>query len=84
MYKALIREYVKKISLKDINDFAIKNNIAVKKEECKILYDFIKSRWEEIYDSDNFNFNCLKGKISDELLNNIFILYNKYKSFIKR
>lgn len=83
MYDILIREYIKRLSLKDINDFAIKNNIPIKTGEDKIIYDFIKNKWKDVYNSNNYNFSELRGKISDELLNNILILYNKYKSFIK-
>lgn len=83
MYEILIKEYIKKISIEDINDFAIKNNIPIKAGEDKIIYDFIKYRWKDVYNSNNYDFRELKGKISDELLNSILILYNKYKSFIK-
>ena len=41
MYEVIIKEYLKRLSLKDINDFANKNNVSLKSGEDKILYDFI-------------------------------------------
>lgn len=83
MYEMIIRNYLNKLTIEDINLFAKKNNIPIRKGEDIIIYNFIKTNWEKVYNEDNYDFSILKGKISDELLNNITELYNKYKVFKK-
>lgn len=84
MYEVLIKEYLKRLSLKDINDFANKNNMPLKNGEDKIIYDFIMKDWMEIYKGDaNKVFNEIKKYISDNTYNNIIMLYNQFKNKIK-
>ena len=49
MYELVIREYVKKMTLDDINNFAYKNGILLPKGEDKIIYDFIKNNSPYIF-----------------------------------
>ena len=83
MYEMIIKNYLNKLTIDDINLFAKKNNIPIKDGEDIIIYNFIKNNWEKVYNEDDYDFSILKGKISDELLNNINDLYNKYKVFKK-
>ena len=84
MYEVLIKEYLKRLSLKDINDFANKNNILLKDGEDKIIYDFIKNNWKEVYKGDyNKAFNSLKKEVSIDTYNAIINLYNEFKDKIK-
>ena len=53
MYEVIIKEYLKRLSLKDINDFANKNNVSLKPGEDKVLYNFIMNNWMEVYKGDN-------------------------------
>ena len=84
MYEVLIKEYLKRLSLKDINDFVSKNNILLKDGEDKIIYDFIKNNWKEVYKGDyNKAFNSLKKEVSIDTYNAIINLYNEFKDKIK-
>ena len=84
LYEVLIKEYLKRLSLKDINDFANKNNITLKNGEDKIIYDFIKNNWMEVYKGDvNKAFNSLKKEVSEDTYNAIMNLYNEFKDKIK-
>lgn len=84
MYEVLIKEYLKRLSLKDINDFANKNNMPLLKGEDKVIYDFIMSNWKEVYKGDaNKAFIKLKEKVSSNTYNNIMKLYNEFKDKIK-
>lgn len=84
LYEVLIKEYLKRLSLKDINDFANKNNILLKDGEDKIIYDFIKNNWKEVYKGDyNKAFNSLKKEVSIDTYNAIINLYNEFKDKIK-
>lgn len=84
MYEVLIKEYLKRLSLKDINDFANKNNMPLINGEDKIIYDFIMNNWQEVYKGDaNKAFMKLKQKVSSNTYNNIMTLYNEFKDKIK-
>ncbi len=84
MYEVLIKEYLKRLSLKDINDFANKNNMPLKNGEDKIIYNFIMNNWKEVYKGDAVKaISTLKGKVSDETFNNGLKLFNEFKGKIK-
>ncbi len=84
MYEAFIREYLKRLSLKDINDFANKNNMHLKQNEDKIIYDFIMKNWKEVYKGDAIKvLNSLKKDVSEDTFNNIMTLYEQFKNKIK-
>lgn len=84
MYEVLIKEYLKRLSLKDINDFANKQNAPLKPGEDKIIYDFIMNNWKEVYKGDAMKaMGTLKGKVSDETFNNGLKLFNEFKGKIK-
>ncbi len=83
MYEGLIKEYLKRLSIKDINNFANNNNLKLKNNEDQILYDFIINNWKEFYKGDRTKvLKELQGKISPETYNFIINLYDKYKNKI--
>ncbi len=84
MYEVLIKEYLKRLSLKDISDFAVKNGSPLKPGEDKILYDFIMNNWKEVYKGDAMKaIGTLKGKLSNDTYNNGLKLFNEFKDKIK-
>ncbi len=84
MYEVLIKEYLKRLSLKDINDFANKNGMPLKQGEDKIIYNFIMQNWQEVYKGDGLKtLGTLKGKVSDETYDAIIKMFNMYKDKIK-
>lgn len=84
MYEAIIKEYLKRLSLKDINDFASKNNIKLPQGEDKIIYNFIMKYWKDVYKGNtNDAFNNLKKEVSVDTYTSIINLYNEYKNKIK-
>ena len=84
MYEKLIKEYLKKLTINDIDNFALKNNITLKYGENKIIYDFIKQRWMEVYNGNTKDaFSYLKNNISKETYDFIMKLYNEFVNKIK-
>ena len=84
MYEILIQNYLKRLSLKDINDFANKNGIFLSNGEDKVIYEFIMKYWMEVYKGDaNKVFNELKKQVCPNTYNNIMKLYGMYKDKIK-
>lgn len=83
MYEYLIGEYVKKISVMDIVNFGIQNDILVSMADAKILQHYLVNNYKELI-SDNPN-NVLKeikrkiAPITYDKAYKLFIMYrNKY------
>lgn len=83
----LIKNYISKITTKDIDSFARKNNIELTKEEIKIIDNYIKNDWKTIIYGNSENIlNELKQKLDNEKYQKIEKLYieskNKYKNYL--
>ena len=84
MYEVLIKEYLKRLSLKDINDFANKNGITLPNGEDKKIYDLIMKYWKDVYKGNtNEAFSKLKKEVSEDTYNTIINMYNELKDKIK-
>ena len=83
MYEVIIKEYLKRLSLKDINDFANKNNIILKDGEDKKIYNFIMNNWKDVYNGNTSVFSKLKENVSEETFNSAISLYNEFKDKVK-
>lgn len=83
MYEMLIKEYLKKLTLNDINNFALKYNFKLQPNEDKIIYNFIINNWKEVYKGNpNKAFLKLKGQVSSDTYNFAITLYNQFKDKI--
>ena len=77
----LIKEYIDKITISDINKFANKNNINLDNNELNLIYKYIKNDWKTIiYGNYNIILNDLKNKIDINKYNKIENLFYKFKS----
>lgn len=77
---SLIKQYINKIDINNINDFGIKNNIYLDKKELDCLYDVIKNRYDEIIKDDSLIKDCLKDNLKKENYDKILNLYEKYRA----
>ena len=78
---SLIKQYINKIDINNINDFAIKNNIYLSKKELNTLYDVIKNKNEEIlYGDDTLIKDYLKQNLSEENYQKVITLYEEYRT----
>ena len=48
MKEDIIKKYIDKITISDINSFANKNNINLNNNELNIIYKYIKNDWKTI------------------------------------
>ena len=83
MYEYLIGEYVKKVSVNDIINFGLKNNIKVSIDDAKIIQHYVVNNYKELI-SNNPN-NILKeikqkiDPITYDKAYQLFIIYrNKF------
>ena len=76
--KNIIINYLNKITIDDINNYLITNDIYLSKEELKFTYQFIKNNFI-IYlnDIDNFNIDDYKNYYNSKNFEQIKSLYEK-------
>ena len=87
MFNNIIENYINKLSLYDVNNFAIKNNIYLDKDELEFVYSYIKNNYKTIIDNKGYiNLEQYKTKFSEEnfvKINNLFNeYYKKYKNYL--
>ena len=83
MYEYLIGEYVKKISVMDIINFGIQNDILVSTDDAKIIQHYLVNNYKDlISDNPNNILKEIKRKIDpityDKAYKLFFMYRNKY------
>ena len=77
----LIERYMRRITIEEVNDFALKKNIYLSDEELLFTFEFIKKNWNQILSNPNsLNLDRYKNKYSEENFNKIQILFKEYYS----
>lgn len=81
MYEYLISQYVKKISVNDIINFGIKNNIDVSTCDAKVLLHYLINNYKElISDNPNNILKEIKRKIDPQTYDKAYKLYLNYRN----
>lgn len=83
----LIKNYINKLSISDVNNIAIKHNIDLNNDELNYVYNQIKNNYHNLLYGDSYNiFNDLKNNVSSsnyEKIKNLFDTYKqKYQSLL--
>ena len=79
IYKKIIENYVPKLTINDLKEFAYKNNIEYKEDELIIIYQFIKYHYHDLLDQNIKVFEEIKEKINPNLYKKLLHLYIDYK-----
>lgn len=87
MIQNLIREHISKLTVSDVNKFAVENSVYLTNEELNSVYDIIKNNWYElIYGDSNSIFENNRSKIgaeSYEKARELFAFFKKkYQRFL--
>lgn len=83
MQKNLIKNYIKNMSKEDIYNYIEKNGYDATNKEVDIIYNHIKTYYNELLETPLPYIRMLKDKISNDNYYLILELYNKYKNFIQ-
>ena len=82
MYEYIIGEYIKKLNIKDILEYAKKNNLTINENDAIILHSYAKKYYKEFINGDPTPIlKEIKTKISPETYKEAYKLYieNKIK-----
>jgi len=80
--KFILKNYINKLTINDIKNYAIKNNYIVSDKDINTIYNYIKRYWEDIYNGNLECFNEIKKEVDYSTYNLIIDLYNKYKDYL--
>lgn len=81
----LIREYVNRLTLADINQFALTQGVSLTEEEQNIIYTYIKKYYYTfIYGNPRTYLDELKSKVSPFTYSKIETLYSQFKERISK
>lgn len=83
MKKFIIKKYIDKLSIQNINNFALNNNIVLTEKELEYMYNLIKNNWEQILSNDDSILLKLNGNVDNESRKKIEKLYYEYKKKYK-
>ena len=83
----LIKAYMGRMTIDDVNNFAISKNIHLTPEELQFVYDFIGKNWEQVIRNPKLlNLDRYKDRFSPEnfeKIKKLFLEYSaRYSSYI--
>ena len=82
----LIKNYLSKLSIDNLKEFALKNNISLTESELKYLLTLAKENFDDILINENKYLNMIKNNINPsefEKVKELFLYYkNKYKGYL--
>ncbi len=80
MKEKLINEYVKRLTIEDVNKFALSNGIDLKDKDLNLLYTYIKNEWHTIiFGNPRKILDDLKIKLDQNTYAKIETLYIFFK-----
>jgi len=82
----LINEYVNRMTINDVNKFALQNGINLKDEELNLIFNYIKNDWRTIcFGNPRAILDDLKNKLdcnSYSKIENLYMFFkNRYSNF---
>jgi len=81
MKERLINEYVNRMTLDDVNKFALQNGINLKEDELNLIYNRIKNDWHTIvFGNPRAILDELKNKLDNTSYQKIESLYVYFKN----
>ena len=80
MQEYLIKEYIKKLTVNDIINFAKKKNININEKDANILFYYAKNYYQDILNNnDEYIIKELKSKLNSNTFKDAYKLYLEYK-----
>ena len=75
---SLLERYINNLSIDQVNNYALANNISLNEEELNFTYSFIKKNWQNIFTNHgNFDISRYKDRYTEENYIKIVKLYKE-------
>ena len=84
--KSLIKNYVDKLTIDNLREFAIKNDINLNQKELEYLLNLVQNNFEDILINEDKYLNLVQNNINSEAfikVKELFLYYkNRYKGYL--
>ena len=84
--KSLIKNYVDKLTIDNLREFAIKNDINLNQNELEYLLNLVQNNFEDILINEDKYLNLVQNNINTEAfvkVKELFLYYkNRYKGYL--
>ncbi len=84
--KNLIKNYVDKLTIDNLREFAIKNDINLNQNELEYLLNLVQNNFEDILINEDKYLNLVQNNINSEefiKVKELFLYYkNRYKGYL--
>jgi len=84
--KSLIKNYIDKLTVDNLKEFALKNDINLTDSELQYLLNLTKENFEDILVNEDKYLNLIQNKINPQefvKIKDLFLYYkNKYKGYL--
>lgn len=75
----IIEKYMNRLTIEEVNNFALSKNCHLSEEELNFTFLFIKKNWKEILGNPNvFDINRYKNHYTEENFQKIKQVYTEY------
>jgi len=84
--KSLIKNYVDKLTIDNLREFAVKNDINLNQNELEYLLNLVQNNFEDILINEDKYLNLVQNNINSEAfvkVKELFLYYkNRYKGYL--
>ena len=75
----LIERFMNRLTIEDVNNFALKNNVNLSNDELEFTYSFVKKNWQNVLANPNsLNLERYRHMYSEENFLKIQKLFREY------
>lgn len=78
----MIKNFVKNMKKEDLENFVKSKNINATSQEIDVVYDHMKTYFNDFFNDPIYYIKLLKGKISDDNYYRILMAFDQYKQFL--
>lgn len=83
MREKMIQQYIDKMTIDNVYEFANKNGVSLETNEAKVIFHYVKNDWQTIlYGNPNDILDKVKAEVSPNTYKKVVDIFNYYRNKI--